>query len=533
MLISYKKIGVIFVSFLILFLPKEIYASDAADTSKISITVTEKSGKDLKDYQIQINLNEDNFSFEADKNKLSFSDENNANLNYWIEEWDTDSKEAKIWVKIPELKANKTKTIYMDLNGSDLPNGDETFDFFDDFEGSSLNTDKWSKDISSNYNETLWTSFENSILKINTATSNADPLGSHAIIKTFSTFEPGYALRAKERDNTSSWYPGSFGFGQYHPFPSSAVIKGIYTHKKYGFLTSNNSYYSFQPDKSNYFIEPPDYKTWPPPEDEWTYDDKWHIFDILWQGSSAKLLRDGGTMAENTKQTSIPAGSLPITVGDLGQWGGGSSNTETNVDWIFVRKYVSPEPEATLGDDLFIKETSLLITKKGANTFLIKGKLSSAFKEDLKNITIAAYDKNPGDNSSKELARVSINKIEPQKDADFEITVSAGDNAKINELYVFADPDNKIAESNKANNIAKKKIPDDTIKTIKPLLVSIAIFILVFLILSILYYSYKISKKNKGAQKPIFQTKTCLKCGMVLDKNQSKCPVCGMEAFKK
>ncbi|RLF66849.1 MAG: hypothetical protein DRN30_01385 [Thermoplasmata archaeon] len=72
-----------------------------------------------------------------------------AKLPYWIENWDSANQQATIWVKVPSIPASGTATIYMYYGNPDATsesNGDEVFDFFDDFDGTELDTSKWSSD---------------------------------------------------------------------------------------------------------------------------------------------------------------------------------------------------------------------------------------------------------------------------------------------------------------------------------------------------------------------------------------------------
>jgi len=67
-------------------------------------------------------------------------------LSYWIEE-KTDYVSAIIWVKVPSIPASPNETeIYIYYGKSDATttsNGDNTFVFFDDFSGNTLDTIKW------------------------------------------------------------------------------------------------------------------------------------------------------------------------------------------------------------------------------------------------------------------------------------------------------------------------------------------------------------------------------------------------------
>jgi len=101
------------------------------------------------DYPIKIQLNTSNFIYSGvkpDGGDIRFFDINNNSLNYWIENWDNTSTSI-IWVKVPNSGTSK---LYMDY-GNPLAisesNGTNVFMFFDDFEGTSLDTSLWNTDI--------------------------------------------------------------------------------------------------------------------------------------------------------------------------------------------------------------------------------------------------------------------------------------------------------------------------------------------------------------------------------------------------
>jgi hypothetical protein len=66
-------------------------------------------------------------------------------LSYWIES--SDSTSATVWVKIPSIPASpSTTTVYLyygNPSAVSASNGDNTFIFFDHFEGASLDAGKW------------------------------------------------------------------------------------------------------------------------------------------------------------------------------------------------------------------------------------------------------------------------------------------------------------------------------------------------------------------------------------------------------
>lgn len=524
-----KKIRAIFIFLSLLSLSQEVYAFDAANVSKISVTVAEKSGKDLRDYQVLIDLNENNFSFDSDKDKLSFIDEDGTVLNYWIEEWNSSAEEAKIWVKVPELKANESKTIYMDLNGDSLPSGENTFDFFDDFENYTAGQTLIGKNGWNNSYERDSSVFgvnnKNVLVQNDQAShgenslriysSNVSRANAEKSLSISNDVMLEYDIRTNKVINATYDWVISAVFAE-----ENDLLVQIYFDRQYDRRGDEISYDNISDGVDNNAIAMQKYQK-----------DKWYNFKVWLKFKEKKMdiWIDGEKKASDenfyTKNASVfkKINFDAYSVSEVYAW----------FDNVHVRKYVSPEPEVILGEDLSIEEKSLLIARKDADFYSVKGKLSSTFKDSLENIDIAVYNDDPRNSSPAELARIVVDKIKAGEEKEFEIIVTKDDSGKSNELYVFADPDNKIAEGNKTNNIAKRKIPENILETISPLLISIIIFIFIFLILSILYYSHKISQKNRGAQKQIFQTKACLKCGMVLDKNQSKCPVCGMKMFKQ
>jgi len=113
------------------------------------ITVKENSGRILTEFQVLVELNSANFDFskaKSDGSDIRFSTDGEE-LNYWIEEWDAGAKRAKIWVKVPLIPANgetKIKMCYGNPSAGAVSDGDKVFEFFDDFEGTSLDINKWS-----------------------------------------------------------------------------------------------------------------------------------------------------------------------------------------------------------------------------------------------------------------------------------------------------------------------------------------------------------------------------------------------------
>ena len=101
------------------------------------ITITNNNSEDLENYQCLIEIDDQDFLNSVNLNNLVF-EFNDVILPYWIEEWKRPSGKAKIWIKVPFIESNDSINIYMYYNGLTpfSQNGDDVFEFFDDFENS-------------------------------------------------------------------------------------------------------------------------------------------------------------------------------------------------------------------------------------------------------------------------------------------------------------------------------------------------------------------------------------------------------------
>ena len=86
----------------------------------------------------------------TDGSDIFFTNANGTTpIDYWIESWDN-TGDSKIWVEVPDaIAATSSKTIYMyhgNPDASSASDGTNTFEFFDDFPGSSIDTSKWQGD---------------------------------------------------------------------------------------------------------------------------------------------------------------------------------------------------------------------------------------------------------------------------------------------------------------------------------------------------------------------------------------------------
>ena len=117
-------------------------------------------GGAFTNYQVLVTLNTSNFDYSKanlDGSDMRFADyENSIPYPYWIETWNT-SSESRIWVNVFSIPTGNSK-MYMWYNNSEASsesNGDATFEFFDDFEGTSLDSSKWIEDVVNNIDHSI------------------------------------------------------------------------------------------------------------------------------------------------------------------------------------------------------------------------------------------------------------------------------------------------------------------------------------------------------------------------------------------
>ena len=101
------------------------------------------------DYQVKVQLDTLNFNYSKanpDGSDIRFLDQSKNQLNYWVEKWN-DGGDSIVWVKLPTFETSKFYMYYGNPIATSQSNGINTFDFFDDFEGTSLNASKWNTEI--------------------------------------------------------------------------------------------------------------------------------------------------------------------------------------------------------------------------------------------------------------------------------------------------------------------------------------------------------------------------------------------------
>jgi len=275
----------------------------------------------LTQFQVCVEIGGD-FTEKADVNHLKFM-QGDEELYYWVEEWKRPSGKARIWIKVPNLPAGSTETIYLYYGGrlsSNRHDGDQVFEFFDDFDGSSLDTSKWTVNAYASY------SIQNSWLTLATSADN-----------NWANIKSEYVLNSERIARCR--FKGNYGFTGHPFFVHATASSNRVAVSDYGYTGE---------EIGTQYAE----------DGTWSYP---HAFDTFTKG---RLL-----IAEITRKTSTSFRvSLKGVDGtDFGSdertYSGWSSldfsiQTATEKidqtfhwDFVAVRKYAETEPDVTLGEE--------------------------------------------------------------------------------------------------------------------------------------------------------------------------------------
>ena len=115
-----------------------------------TITIANSAGSTLSGYQHQVLLTAAQADFwshiEADGASIRFADsDKNTLVDFWVESFDYSTQSARIWVEVPSVSASDylIYLYYGNASATSASSGANTFEFFEDFSGSSLDAAVW------------------------------------------------------------------------------------------------------------------------------------------------------------------------------------------------------------------------------------------------------------------------------------------------------------------------------------------------------------------------------------------------------
>jgi hypothetical protein len=292
------------------------------------ITISSSSAQ--TDYQVKITDNTNTLisagKMRSDCADIRFTDSDGGTLlNYWLESG-CNSASTVIWIKVPSIPSGG-KTIYMyygNPQATSISNGDRTFDFFDHFEGTSLNTTKWNSYTSGGATITV----SNSVVKL----SGVQNVGAQARI-TSKTNYLYYAFGAMLYTDWLGTGTNSYGAA-----------------RRWGWSNQTNSdvYAKVDADEKGHNLHTRQV-TGGSEDTRYINDDSktYKIWYVTWKSGESKVFVNGTLM--NTSTSYIPTAAIPIYM-QADTWAT-SNNKPANlwVDWVFARKYSAGDLPTSVG----------------------------------------------------------------------------------------------------------------------------------------------------------------------------------------
>ena len=118
------------------------------------ITINEQSGNALSNYQVKVEFGAGDPIFDharSDAKDIRFTKDDGVTLiDFWREKWDPAGESATFWVEVPSIPASGSTVIFCYYGKpdetEDKSDGEATFEFFDDFPGTTLDSNKWTED---------------------------------------------------------------------------------------------------------------------------------------------------------------------------------------------------------------------------------------------------------------------------------------------------------------------------------------------------------------------------------------------------
>jgi len=231
-------------------------------------------------------------------------------LYFWIGEWDYTNQKAVIWVNLTAGSSELNIAYGNSLaTKSDYEDPEQVFEFFDDFDGTELDTNKWNPDATGQNKG--FVSVENSYVTIDSGDAGR-------AIATLERFTPPIIIRVIDYYSVGSKKYAEIGYGKAHveSYGTMAQRHGGGSKTFYATDEAGESSVSFTTD---------------------ILDGSHYDIELVIVESSHKLIIDGVQEAELT--SNLYTGSEPVILW-TGQYGGPS--TRVKCDKVIVLKYVDP-----------------------------------------------------------------------------------------------------------------------------------------------------------------------------------------------
>ena len=296
----------------------------ASTNYQIKLLIGESSGATGEDFDLGSN-SEDFPSAKNDGGDLRFTDSDETTLlDFWVESVTgaTPNRLATVWVKVTD-DLGSNQDIYCYYGNSSSPasgsNGDDTFILFDDFDGDSLDTDKWA----TSDNGGGARSFSGSVMTQSTTSG-----GQRKIKPQSNSFGKISYEGLHKTDGTRRSFEVS-GIEKDASNQIQIFYDAFYKDNKDGWLATALIAGSWQ---ANVLLE-----------SRSTGDSVWRVITNNNKDTNGNLgVYDVNRVSKGTTSYAVNLGSSVA----LSFLGGRyiDANTTLETDWVFIRKIISTEP---------------------------------------------------------------------------------------------------------------------------------------------------------------------------------------------
>ncbi len=258
------------------------------------------------DYQYKVVLNASNFDYtHSSGSDLRFLNascgQGGVELNWWRENW-TANGNSTIWFRGDGNTLTNYSLYYGNSGAGDKANGNLTFEFFDAFDGTGLDANKW----------TVYS-------------GTADVSGGELTMDSPNS-------RIYNNNAGSSWGPYSLSMRLRSRAPAyggDGLVKNI------GDPSADKAVLIEKAGTIGVFIRDSSWSS-----NSYSWDSALHTLDYHWTSDFISIYRDGVLIENQNTATNIPSAGLSVFIRGTNYW-----------DWYLVRKYFSPDPIVSIGTE--------------------------------------------------------------------------------------------------------------------------------------------------------------------------------------
>ena len=241
----------------------------------------------------------------SDFRDIRFTERDGTNCPYWIES-QTDRSTATVWIKVPSASQGLIFLYYGNGAAASESSGDDTFEFFDDFSGSALDTDIWQGD-------TGYATVSGGKLTYTSGTT------TERFLLSKTTWAENVAFRSKSKFCGNASLVGSDIM--FRKTDISNYFIDIY------YINSSNKIRAYSGTGGTSTTNA---------------DTNENIYEIRWLSGNAAFFKNGSAMTNSPRTTTVPSVACAAGFSNAG-----TSAYKLEVDWALVRKYAATEPTLT------------------------------------------------------------------------------------------------------------------------------------------------------------------------------------------